>query len=70
MLKKSFFCVEETQINTNEILLVENKQGETAFHRAVRMDYVLILKKIFFWVEEAKIYPNYLKKNLLLGKDN
>jgi len=69
-LEVSWIWVKEVEVNTNEILLVENNKVETDFHIAIEKNNVNILEKMMFWGKEAQINQNELKKKLLLVKDN
>ena len=52
----------ETEINTDELLLVETGKGYTAFHLAAENNHVETLKEMWVWAEEKQINPKELRK--------
>jgi hypothetical protein len=57
------------EINTEELLLAETKEGDTAFHLAAILNKVETIKKLWVWAEETQINPKEMKKKLLLATD-
>jgi len=58
----------EAELNLDELLLDQNKRGQTAFHIAVYEKYVScnhveVLQKMWAWAEEAQPNSNELKIN-------
>jgi ankyrin repeat protein len=56
------------ELNLDELLLAETKQGKTALHMAVQKNHKEILQKLWVWAEEWQLNTNELKKKLLLAK--
>jgi hypothetical protein len=60
----------EVEINTEELLLAEIKDGCTAYNLAAIQNKVETLKKLWVWAEETQINPKEMKKKLLLATDD
>jgi hypothetical protein len=52
------------EINTDESLLAECREGNTAFHIKAGTNQAETLKKLWVWAEETQINPKELKKKL------
>jgi ankyrin repeat protein len=58
------------ELNTDELLLAECEDGETAFHCAAHNNRVSILHKLWVWAKDAQLNSDVPKKKLFLAKDN
>ena len=57
------------ELNTDEFLIAETGDGNTAFQLAAWENHVEILKTLWVWAEEKQLNPNELKNKLFLEKD-
>ena len=58
------------EINTDELLLSQTRNGHTALQLAAENNHLETLKGTWDWAEETQLNPNELKNKVLLSKDS
>jgi len=60
----------EGELTTDELLLAQNEERNTALHFAARKNHVEMLQLLWDWAENGQLNANEIRKNFLLAKDN